>query len=209
MARRGNSTLSRQSDDEIAADKAERSRNYRASQTMRNLVAALLATLVVVVVIVLGVPRGEPAPRPAIDVAAVAHGVEDTYGREVIVPVVPESWRVNGAQVEADAVATWGIIYVPDENSFLRVAQGFDADRTWAAQLLKGAAPNGTITLDGLSWDRYEIADPSRNANVSYALGIQAGPDHIVVYGSADPETTAQVAGSIADQVRALQEAAE
>jgi hypothetical protein len=116
---------------------------------------------------------------------------------------------VNGAEVEADAIAAWEVVYVPDDNSFLRFAQGFDADETWAAQVLRGAAPTSTVTIDGLSWTSYEVADPSRNANVSYALGIQAGTDHVVVYGSASPETTALVAKSLTDQIRALQEASQ
>ena len=207
MAHATSRDLEPQSADDVAAEKAERSRAYRASQTTRNLVAAMLATLAVVLVIVLAVPRGEPAPRPPIDVAAVAAGVEDAYDRRVLVAEVPTTWRVNGAQVEADAIAAWEVIYVPDENSFLRLAQGFDADETWAAQLLKGAAPAGTVTIDGLVWDRYEIADPSRNGNVSYALGIQAGSDHVVLYGSADPDTTSSVAQSLTEQISALREA--
>ena len=195
--------------DRVAAEKAERSRAYRASQTTRNLIAAMLVTLAVVLIVVLGVPRGEPAPRPAIDVAAVAEGVAQTYGREVLVADVPDAWLVNGARVDADAIAAWEVVYVPDDNSFLRVAQGFDAGETWAAQTLRGAAPTGGVTIDGLVWDEYEIANPSRNGNVSYALGIQAGPDHVLVYGSADPETAALVAQSLTDQIRGLQEAAQ
>jgi len=206
MAHAPSRDLEPQSADDVAAEKAERSRAYRASQTTRNLVAAMLVTLAVVFVIVLAVPRGEPAPRPPIDVAAVAEGVEDTYDRPVLVAEVPDTWRVNGARVDADTIVTWEVIYVPDENSFLRLAQGFDADETWAAQVLKGAAPTGTEAIDGLSWDRYEIADPSRSGNVSYALGIQAGPDHVLVYGSADAEATAVVAQSLTEQIRALQE---
>jgi hypothetical protein len=206
MARAASRDLEPQSADDIAAAKAERSRAYRSSQTIRNLIAAMLVSLAVVLVIVLAVPRGEPAPRPPIDVAAVAQGVEDTYDRQVLVADVPDSWRVNGAQVEADAIASWQVIYVPGEDSYLRVSQGFDADETWAAQELKGAAPTGTETIGGLTWDRYDIADPSRNGNVSYALGIQAGPDHVLVYGSASPDTTARVAKSLTDQIRALQE---
>lgn len=190
---------------QVADAKAERSANYRASQTTRNLIAAMIATVAVVAVIVLAVPRGEPAPRAPIDVASVAEGIVDTYDRPVVVPEVPGSWLINGAAVEADAIPRWGIVYVPDENSFVNVSQGFDADETWAAQQLGGASPTGTITVDGIAWDRYEISDPSRNANISYALGTQAGTDHILIYGSASPETTRLVAEGLTEQVRELQ----
>lgn len=194
---------------QVADAKAQRSANYRASQTTRNLIAAMLATVAVVLVIVFAVPRGEPAPRDPIDVASIAEGISDTYDRPVIVPDVPSTWLVNGAQVEADAIARWGIIYVPDENSFVNVSQGFDADETWATQQLRGASPTGTVTVDGIAWDSYEISDPSRNANISYALGTQAGADHVLIYGSASPETTEMVAQSLADQIRELQGAAQ
>lgn len=194
---------------QVADAKAERSANYRASQTTRNLVAAMLATLAIVVVIVLIVPRGEPAPRDPIDVASIAEGISETYERPVLVPEVPSTWLVNGARVEADTIPRWGIIYVPDENSFVNVAQGFDADETWASQQLQGASPSGGVTVDGIAWDRYEISDPSRNANVSYALGTQAGADHILIYGSASPETTRIVAEGLADQIRELQKATQ
>lgn len=195
--------------EQIADHKAERSRQYRASQTTRNLVAALLVTLAVVAVIVFAVPRGEPAPRDPIDVALVASDVESAYDRPVLVPEVPASWLVNVAKVEGGAVPTWGVAYVPDEASFVNIAQGFDADETWAAQRLGGAAPNDSVVIDGLTWDRYEFADPAKNANVSYALGIQAGSDHVLVYGSASADTAAEIASAMTTQLRALQEAPE
>lgn len=195
--------------EEIAEQKAARSAAYRQSQTFRNLVVALLASLVVVAIIFFAVPRGTPAPRPRIDVAEVAERVADTYQRDVVVPEIPPSWGVNVAEVQAGAPSVWQVVYTPDEVSFLDLAQAFDGDDTWAAQQLGGAAPTGTVTIDGIVWAEYEISNPDAHGNVSYALGTQAGPDHVLLYGSASPETAADLAGRIADQVRALQEEAK
>lgn len=192
--------------EQIAAEKAERSRQYRASQTTRNLIAALLATLGVVVIIMLMVPRAEAPPREPIDVAGIAANVESSYDRPVLVPEVPEGWLVNGARVEPDLVPSWGVILVPDEISFVNVAQGFGGDATWAAQKLAGTAPTDTVTIDGLTWDVYEIDDPSRTGNVSYGLGLQAGDDHVLIYGSASPEVTAEVASGLSAQIKVLKE---
>lgn len=189
---------------ETAARKAESSRVYRSSQTTRNLIAALVVTLAVVLLIVLGVPRGEPAARDEVDVAATAAQVSDGYDRPVLVPDVPAEWRVNAADVMSDATPAWTVVVAPGDGSYLRIAQAFDADGTWAAQVLRGAAPDDVATIDGVTWDVYEITDPAAAGNVSYALGTQAGSDHILVYGTASPETASTVAGALADQVEQL-----
>ncbi len=191
--------------EETAARKAESSRAYRSSQTARGLVAALLATLAVVLVIVLGVPRGEGAPRDPIDVAERAQQVENARDVDVVVPAVPADWIVNGASVDEDGVTAWTIVYaLPKDSQFVRVAQAFVADDTWASQQLRGTAPDGATTIDGVTWDTYTIADPAATGNVTRALGTQAGDGHILVFGAASADDLGLVAGSIADQVRAL-----
>lgn len=193
--------------DETAARKAESSRIYRSSQTTRNLIAALLATLAVVAIVIFGVPRGEIPEAPPIDVASIAAGIEAAQGGTVIVPDVPEDWRVNQASVEGDVTSAWTIVYVPGEDrGFLRVAQGFDADVTWPTRILSGAAVRDTVSLGGVEWQRYDIADPARAGNVSGALSTQAGPDTFLVYGSTDESTLEEAAESIADQILAIRQ---
>jgi len=193
--------------EETAARKAESSRIYRGSQTARNLIAALLVTLAIVFVVVLAVPRGEPAPKDPIDVAEVAQQVERARGVEVVVPTVPATWSINGASVEDDDV--WTIIYAPPGDSgFIRVSQALDVDDTWESQLLRGAVPVETTTIDGVVWDRYDISDPASTGNVTGALGVTAGADRILVYGDAAADDLALVAGALADQVTDLQGAA-
>ena len=191
--------------DETASRKAESSRVYRASQNTRNLIAALLVTLAVVAVIIFAVPRGAPPEAAPIDVAAVARSVETAEGRTVIVPAVPDAWLVNRASIEGDSTAAWTIVYVPDETTgFLRVAQGFDADPAWTTRVLSGASVDGTVTIDGVEWDRYNIPDPSRAGNISAALSTQAGNDIVLIYGSTDDATLELAAASVAEQVLQL-----
>lgn len=193
--------------DETAARKAAFSHAYRASQNTRNLIAALLVTIAVVAVIVFAVPRGEAPPREPVDVATVAERVADAEGRTVIVPAVPAAWLANAAAVDGDSVRAWTIVYVPDEaQGFLRIAQGFDADPAWPARVLRGADATGTVTIDGVVWEEYDIPDPERAGNVSVALSTVAGPDIVMIYGSADDTTLQTAAEAVADQVRALSE---
>jgi hypothetical protein len=194
--------------DETAARKAESSRVYRSSQTFRNLIAALLATLAVVVVIVLSVPRGDPVGQGSIDVDAVAKQVQSGYGQPVVVPHVPSSWRVNAAGIDGND--TWSVAYAPTgEKGYIRVAQGFGADAAWDAQILKGAAPSGTTVIDGVTWTVYDIQDPARAGNVSYAIGTKAGKARVLVYGTATPKTAAVAAKGLADQIHHLNGDAE
>jgi hypothetical protein len=198
--------------DETADRKAESSRIYRSSQNVRNLVAALLITLAVVVVIVLGVPRGTLPERAAIDVAAEAASLSESEGRTVIAPDLTDGWVVNRAGIEGSgSVRAFTVVYAPageDDRGFLRVAQGFDADDSWPARVLSGAAPLDTVTIDGITWDRYTL-DPDRTANISVALATDAGADTVLIYGSADEDALEETARSVTDQITALREEAE
>lgn len=192
---------------ETADRKAEASRVYRSSQTFRNLIAALIVTVAVVAIIVLAVPRGEPAPRAEIDVAAVAANVEETMGSAVLVPDLPSDWHVNAAELVDAAVPVWDITVAVPQQGFVHIAQGFDADVQWAPQVLSGIAPTDTTTIDGREWDVFTVKNPSDNANISYALGTQAGTDYVLLYGSLSPEATADLASSLSTQIDDLSEA--
>ena len=197
---------------ETADRKAESSRIYRSSQNVRNLIAALLATLAVVIVIIAAVPRGTPPPREAIDVAAVAEGVAASEGRTVITPEMSDGWIVNRAGIEGNGgVRAFTVVYAPaqeDERGFLRVAQGFDADEAWPARVLSGSAPQDTVTIDGITWERYEL-DPDRTGNISVALAADAGTDTVLIYGAAREDALEETARSVTDQITALRQEAE
>lgn len=193
---------------ETAARKAESSRVYRASQNSRNLVAALIVTIAVVVIIILAVPRGTPPEAEPLDVAAAAERVAAAEERAIIAPEVPDSWRVNVAAVEGDGPRAWTIVYA-DDTWFLRVAQGFDADPAWPTRMLSGASVDGTVTIGGVVWDRYDIDDPARAGNISVALAAPAGDDTILIYGRAGQETLERAAAAAAPEVERLREEAQ
>jgi len=194
--------------EETAARKAESSRRYRSSKTFRNLIAAMLVTIAVVFVVIAAVPRGEPAPRPEPDVPALAADLAADRGRTVLSPSLGEGWRVNQATVEGvGGTEAWTMVYVKSgESGFLRVAQGFDTDEAWVGQVLDGTRSTETVEIDGLTWDVYRPANPSGTGNIDYALATTAGPDYVLVYGDAAPETAALAAASVTTQVEQLRE---
>lgn len=194
--------------EEAAARKAESSRRYRSSKTFQNLIAALLVTVAVVLVVIAAVPRGEPAPRPQPDVPALAAELSDDIGRPALSPALPDGWRVNQAVIEGQGgTEAWTMVYVRSgESGFVRVAQGLDTGEEWVAQVLGGARSSETIDIDGVEWNVYRPSDPERAGNITYALSTAAGPDQVLIYGDASPETTAIAAESVTAQVRELRE---
>lgn len=196
--------------EETAARKAASSKAYRSSQTVRNLVAALLVTLLVVFVIVAVVPRGEPVAQKPIDVAGIAEGVESTMDSPVIVPELGDFWRVNAAELQSGATVVWEVTMAPaadDERGFIKLAQAFDADSSWAPQRLSGVAPTDTVRIGGLEWDVYKPGNAGADANVTYAIGTQAGDDYVLLYGSRSADSTAELAESLIPQIRTVSEA--
>lgn len=193
--------------DETAARKAASSHVYRSSQNVRNLLAALIVTVAVVAVIVFAVPRGSVPDRPEIDVAAIAQDVGPALQRELIVPDVPEAWLVNKAELAGSDVRAWEIVYAP-RTGFVNVSQAFDADAGWAARQISGATLGNTESIDGVTWQVFDISDPARSGNVSHALTTTAGTDTVLVYGGGgvDGETVREAAAGLGEQIRALQE---
>jgi hypothetical protein len=192
--------------EETAERKAQSSRNYRASKTFRNLLAAIIATLAVLAVVIFGVPRGEPAERTPIDVAAEAAALESTLGRTVLSPEMP-GWRVNAASLQGSTVEAWTVVYAKlGDSGYVNIAQGFDADDAWPLEILAGARPDGTVTIGGVQWDEYRIAQPDDARNVSYALATQAGPDGVMIYGSVSAEAAAEAAEALAPEIDDLRE---
>lgn len=194
---------------ETAARKAASSKAYRSSQTVRSLVAALIATLAIVAVIVFAVPRGEPATTEDIDVAGIAADVESTVGSPVIVPELGSFWRVNAAGLTSGAPLVWDVTLAPaaqNERGFIKLAQAFGTDASWAPQRLNGTAPTDTTTIDGVEWDVYDLGDAGAKQNITYAIGTQAGDDYLLLYGSRSAESTAELAESLLPQIRELSE---
>lgn len=194
---------------ETAARKAASSKAYRSSQTVRSLVAALIATLAIVAVIIFAVPRGEPATTEDIDVAGIAADVESTVGSPVIVPELGSFWRVNAAGLTSGAPMVWDVTLAPaaqNERGFIKLAQAFGTDASWAPQRLNGTAPTDTTTIDGVEWDVYDLGDAGAKQNITYAIGTQAGDDYLLLYGSRSADSTGELAESLLPQIRELSE---
>ena len=129
--------------------------------------------------------------------------------REVLIPELGTFWRANSAKMLGGATVVWEVTLAPKsdtERGFIKVAQAFDADSSWAPQRLNGTAPTDTVRVGGLDWDVFKLGGSEANANITYALGTQAGDDYILLYGSRSADSTAELAESLIPQIRALSE---
>ena len=160
--------------------------------------------MAVVAVIIFAVPRGEPVERKPLDVASVAEGVESSMQRPVLIPELGTFWRANKAEMQGGATVVWEVTLAPKsdtERGFVKVAQAFDADASWAPQRLSGIAPTDTVRIGGLDWDVYKPGSAESNANVTYAIGTQAGDDYILLYGARSADSTAELAESLIGKI--------
>lgn len=200
MAR--SSVIETQTPEEIAAQKAERSAQYRKSQTAKNLVFALLVTLGVVAIMILIVPRGTPTEPPSIDYAARAADTETFLQQPVLVPEIPAGWRVNVAELDRSGSTgpVWKMTLAPADRGFVQLAQAFDTE-AWLPPALAGISPSDSIEIDGREWAEYKPRDPKTTANVSYGLGTQVGDDYVMLYGSVSSERAIELAANLGPQL--------
>lgn len=172
--------------DEIAAIKAQNSREHRAAQTTRNLIWALLATLVVVLFLVLVVVRPNPASLPAIDYGAVASQAQDQLGAPVAAPALPDAWRANEAELRKSGdIDVWYIGFITPEEQFIALNQGINANATWVDNVLERETSTGTVRIDGIEWTVYDHRKSDDPGNLAYALVAEVGASTFVLHGTA------------------------
>ena len=175
--------------DEIAAIKAENSRTHRSSQTLRNLIWALVATLLVVLFLIFVVVRPDPAPREAVDYGTIAAQVQGDLATSISAPALPEGWSANEAALRsAGAIPVWYIGFVTPEQQFIALNQGIDANPTWVDNLLDGARPTGTARIGNLDWTVYDHRDSDDPGNLAYALVTEVDNSTYVLYGTAETQ---------------------
>ncbi|WP_040164907.1 DUF4245 family protein [Microbacterium gorillae] len=196
---------------ETAARKAESSAAYRSSQTFRALIGALLVTIAIVVVIIAIVPRGDLAAAPAKDPVAIAERATADRDRPVVAVEPLTGWQVNVAELGDDLPQSWTVTYAPDKDSdiagFVTLNQVFDTTDAIVGTVVSGARADGTVVVDGVTWTKYRIPDTADSKNVTNALGTQAGPDYVLLFGAASMKNIERYAANLAPQLVTLEAA--
>lgn len=184
--------------EELAALKAENSRNYRLRQTGRNLFLSLAASLGIVTLLVLIVVRPEQSLIPEVDYLATASEAQASVEAKLAVPALPAKWRVNSARFSASGatgVAVWYLGYVTADNQFIGLRQGVGADEVWTARALGSMTPTGSVELAGATWLVYDHRDGGNSGgNYEYALSAHLGESELALYGTANDAEFAELA---------------
>jgi hypothetical protein len=175
--------------EQIAAIKAENSRNHRAAQTTRNLVWALVATLLVVLFLVLVVVRPDPATVDPIDFPAAAAQAQAGVDETISSPVLPPGWSSNKAELTTDGeIDVWYIGLITPGEQFIALNQGINANSTWVQNLLDKKKTTGSVQLDGIEWQVYDHRDSDDPGNLAYALVTEVGNSTYVLNGTASDQ---------------------
>ncbi|THG28429.1 DUF4245 domain-containing protein [Naasia lichenicola] len=192
--------------EETAARKAEDSRKHRSKQTSTNLWLSLLATLAIAVVLVLLVPRSDSPADPDIDYTALAVDAQEAVDAPLAVPVLPDGWKANAAELRTSTtggVTSWYVGFITPERDFLAYSQGVDGNSTWLANLLDDHRVTGQTTIGGQQWDVYDDRDDSDAGNLEYALATDVDGQFYAVYGTAEDAEFTTLATALAEQIGA------
>ncbi|WP_374946623.1 DUF4245 domain-containing protein [Agreia sp.] len=191
--------------EEAANRKAQNSKNYRDSKTIRNLWVAVGVTVAIVAAIVLIVPRDDSSRLQAIDYRAVAVSAQRTLPVPLAVPELPDTWSSNVAEIRTarlDGVTSWFIGLITPSKQFLSITQAVDANPSWLVTELRQTSPSGSITIDGIDWIVYDNRDSDSDVgNVRYALTTDSGRSTFIVAGTATPEEAQALASTITDAI--------
>ncbi|MBK4347286.1 DUF4245 domain-containing protein [Lacisediminihabitans changchengi] len=188
---------------ETAARKAESSRIHRSSQTLRNLVVALVASLAIVLFIVLVVVRPDGATRAPIDYRSVASQSQPTVSQTLAAPKLPSKWTANSASLEtgADGIQAWSVGFITPTQQFIGLVQGIDANGSWLSDEVKKARSTGTVTIDGTVWTVYDRRSASDPGNYAYSLSTVIGASTVVLHGGGSTAEFRTLAAAISTQL--------
>jgi hypothetical protein len=192
--------------EEEAARKAQNSKNYRESKTLRNLWVAIGVTVAIVALIVVVVPRDDSSRLQNVDYRAVAVSAQRDLPVPLAVPELPDTWTSNVAEIRTgslDKVTSWYVGFITPSKQFLSITQAVDANPSWLADELQQTAPTGTTTIDGIDWTIHDNRESDRDVgNAAYALTTESGRSTFIVAGTATPDEAAALASTITDTVR-------
>jgi len=162
-------------------------------------------------------PLITPATKAVIAVDQAGMPVDVTAIRALCDPrgivVVEDAACAAGSTLRGEPAGAGAVIsaYSFHPRKLLTTGEGgmlVTSDEAWAARVLSGSAPQSTVTIDGIAWERYEL-DPDRTGNISVALATDAGTDTVLIYGAAGEKALEETARSVTDQIIALREEAE
>lgn len=162
----------------------------RARQNVINLSLSLIACLGIVLAMVLAVPRDDSSKTLRIDYVRIAQAARLASDQPILAPELPSSaWWSNGAEYkssESDGVSSWYVGFVTENEKFVGLMQGFDANETWLKEQLGGAQFSDTERIGELEFESYLRPQPSENKKAKDEIFVlKLEDDYLLLYGTA------------------------
>lgn len=176
--------------DESKLSAEERAKRRRARQTTNNLLLSLAACAGIVLALVLIVPRDNSSRLQPVDYVSIAQEATTSSSKAILAPaLIDSSWYASAARwtsKAADGVPSWYVGFVGQKGQYLGLTQAFDSNPTWLTLFLKESLPNGSVTIEGLTWTIYQAVtknNPPKSRD--FAMVTEIGADQVIVYGTA------------------------
>jgi hypothetical protein len=155
----------------------------------------MIVVLAFVALIVLLVPRPGELPRPTVDPASAAAGVESQLGFAPIVPAgLPAGWTPTEARTRnaRDGVTAFHIGYTTAAGLYAGVHQATSVTKAWLEANHAGGSAVGEVTIDGVTWQQHDQPDRQytslllqRPGQVVLVTTKQGGVDTVTVLARA------------------------
>ncbi|WP_405019038.1 DUF4245 domain-containing protein [Kitasatospora sp. NBC_00070] len=165
----------------------------RGRQTVRDMVLSMLAIGGVVFVGYLFIPHSEGSGLKAVDYRSSAASAKRAAPYPVLAPEgLSERWKATSVEYNQDKKRpkAWHLGFLTPGGQYAAVEQSVEPREQAVNTAVEGAKPDGTATIGGQEWQRYQ--------GKSYrALVVQSGSATTVVTGSAGWEELTEFAQSL------------
>jgi hypothetical protein len=190
--------------DETAARKAETSRVHRQSQTVRNLVVALIASLGLVLALVLVVVRPDNPLHATVDYKQVAADSQPGLEQDLLAPSLPAGWEANRAELTpgtTDGTFTWYVGLISPDDGFIAINQGIERNEAWVREVLNQQPATDEVTIDGVTWQVYDRRDERDPGNFEYSMATTTDSGSVVLNGTGTDNEFELIAHAIAADI--------
>ncbi|PWJ24242.1 uncharacterized protein DUF4245 [Branchiibius hedensis] len=136
---------------------------------VRSMVISMIVLLAAVAVWVAMVPRVSSVSTPIADPQGIAREIGAQQKWDIAIPVgLPDGWAAQNVTLLTfeKQPATWQAGYDAPNGGYVAAFQTKDGDATWVKQQTYSGVPAGSVTIDGVTWAKYDRASKGQKSLV-------------------------------------------
>jgi hypothetical protein len=155
----------------------------------------VLVVLAVIALVLVAVPRRQVGAVPALDYHSQLADARRAAPYRLLAPepMLP-GWHVTAMRYDGNVkgAATWHVGLVTASGRFAGIAQSNGSSRWFVYDQTNRGIPNGSVTVDGVSWEKRYRTQRRVHSLVRVENGVTT-----VVTGTANVDELAELAGSL------------